>query len=757
VTHPVLRGIRIVDATTGLAGPVATRLLAEVGAEVIKIEPPAGDPVRKKQPAAFATWNRSKRGAVIDLTTPEGIASLYELLAEADVFVHELTPQRAAAVGLDDASLTRRYPQLVVTAVTAYPADHVDAERTDDELLVQARSGIMDEQLGHRPGPVVLRFPIANWPTAYLAAVGIVVRLMVRSATGRAGIAHTSLFQGLMAELAIVWHRAERPSDQMRVKIPLPRDRAFPAITLFECGDGIWIQTLGGFMENPLVIETIAMLGEEYIVVPFGALPTPEQREVWVRMFRSRPSSEWITAFNEGDVPAELVRSLGEILLDPGSKLNGYVVELDDPVWGHVVQAATPFHLTPAASVSGPAPALDGPSATTWEGSHVAASGADPYPAQPLAGLKVLDLGMFLAGPFAPMLLADLGADVIKLEPPTGDRMRTSELMFVACQRGKRSVALDLRAPEGREAFEALVRWADVVHHNLRMPAARTLGVDEESLRKINPDLIYCHVSSYGTTGPRADWPGYDPVAQAASGFMLEGAGEGNPPMWTRFGMMDHQAALSSLLPTLLALFHFRETGKAGRVDASLLGAAAMVNSETMVLTDGTFADVPHLDRDQRLLAPGRGIYQAADGWLAVSVRDDDELVRMLSGVGAGDHAAFEDEIGGRLRDEALAALECAGVPCAPVHLDHEQAYFDDALLRERGYTVAYEHPVYGRLEQPGATWDFGDLELTMQRPPPVLGQHSLEVLREVGVSDEQIAALLTTSALIVPESQGAE
>jgi crotonobetainyl-CoA:carnitine CoA-transferase CaiB-like acyl-CoA transferase len=744
----VLDGIRVVDLTSGLAGSVATLLLAEVGADVIKVEPPEGDRLRTEHPAAFATWNRSKRSVVLDLDDENDRRRLDTLLAGADVLVHGLTPERARSQGLDDATLAQRHRALVVSAVTGWPAAHEHAEEPAEELLVQARSGVMDEQLGHRAGPVVLRFPLASWPTAYLAASGIVVRLLVRRRTGRAGVAHTSLFQGLMAELAIVWHRAERPSDLMRVKIPLPRDRAFPAITLFECGDGVWIQTLGGFMENPLVIETIAMLGEEYIVVPFGVLPTPEQREVWVRMFLSRPSTEWIEAFQIGDVPAELVRELGHVLSDPETALNGYTTTVEDPRWGRVTQAALPFALTPAPEVTCPAPALGDADVPAWE-LVASPEGSAAYPDRPLAGLKVLDLGMFLAGPFAPQLLADLGADVIKLEPPTGDRMRTSELMFVACQRGKRSVAMDLRDPSTRPALEALVRWADVVHHNLRMPAARALGVDENSLRVINPEIIYTHVSSYGSQGPRADWPGYDPVSQALSGFMLEGAGEGNPPMWTRFGMMDHQAAMNSLFPTLLALYDKESTGRGGRVSASLLGAAAMVNSETMLLPDGTVADVPHLDNAQRLLAPGHGIYPTADGWVAVVARSADQVRALYDGLGVEDHDAFEARLAALPNDKALVELAGSGVACVPVALNNEQAYFDDPRLRAAGLTVAYEHPVYGRLEQPGVAWDFGDLAMVIERPPPTLGQHSRQVLAELGVPEADLVAMRSNGTLV--------
>lgn len=753
-TDSLLAGIRIVDLTSGLAGPVATMLLAEVGADVVKVEGPEGDWVRRDLPAAFATWNRSKRGVVLDVDTAEGRSGLDVLLAGADVVVHGFTSARAQALGLDDASLSVRFPRLVVSAVTGYPGGCADAERSDEELLVQARSGIMDEQLGHRPGPVVLRFPVAGWPTAYLAACGIVVRLLVRRRTGRAGIAHTSLFQGLMAELALVWHRAERPSGLMQAKIPLPRDMAFPAITLFQCADGRWIQTLVGFIENPLVMETIASMGEPYTLVAPGTLPDAAQRDLWRRMFLLRPSTEWIEAFHAGDVPAEAVQELGQVLVDPLTKLNGYAIEVEDPVWGRVTQAAAPFAVQPPPRVRSAAPELDPEaSVAAWLAEPAVTDEAGAaYPEAPLAGLKVLDLGMFLAGPFAPMMLADLGAEVIKLEPPDGDRMRPHEMLFVACQRGKRSVALDLSRPEARPALDALVRWADVVHHNLRMPAARALGIDEDSVRAINPRIVYTHVSAYGPRGPRAEWPGYDPIAQAVSGFMVEGGGAGNPPMWTRFGMMDHQAALSSLLPTLLALYRRDITGEGSRVDASLLGGAAMVNSETMVLPDGAVADVPHLDAEQRLIGEGQGIYRTADGWVAVVARGATTVAAMLGAVGSADHASFESAVSSMTTDQAVSALEAAAVPCERVRTNHEQAYFDDAELRARGLTVAYEHPVYGLLEQPGAFWDFGDLRLVLQRPPPILGQHSREVLHDVGIPSDVVDELCATGVLSEPD-----
>ncbi len=138
------------------------------------------------------------------------------------------------------------------------------------------------------------------------------------------------------------------------------------------------------------------------------------------------------------------------------------------------------------------------------------------------------------------------------------------------------------RRTTARPALEALVEWADVVHHNLRMPAARRLGIDYETVRSIDPQVVYCHTSSYGPEGPRADWPGYDQLFQASAGWEVLGGGEGNPPMWFRFGFMDHLCAMGSTVATLLAVYHRDRTGHGQRVTGSLLGAGVLTNGETL-------------------------------------------------------------------------------------------------------------------------------------------------------------------------------
>jgi crotonobetainyl-CoA:carnitine CoA-transferase CaiB-like acyl-CoA transferase len=754
----ILDGIRIVDCSSGLAGPVATHLLAEVGADVIKVEPPEGDHVRPS--AAFATWNRSKRGIVLDLHDEDGRAKLDHLLATADVLVHGFRPSEALARGLDDAGLIERHPHLIVAAITGYPANHPDAERPGWDVLVQARTGAMTEVDGARPGPIFLRFPLPSWAAVYLAASGILARLIVRQRTGQAGAAHTSLYQGMMAVLAMLWHRGERITDYMKAKMPLPKGFAAPAVSLFQCSDGEWLQTLLGYTVHPLVIETCAEIGEEYTEV-LGPIPTPEQVAVFQKVFAQRPRDEWLEALYAGDVPAAPVSPLGSVFRDEQAILNEYVVDVDDPVWGRARQTLAPYSIEPNPAVRRPAPVLGEHTDEVFDAapaqSPLASNDTQPYPRRHLLeGVKVLDLGMFLAGPFGPMMLADLGADVIKIEPLTGDRMRVDNQMtlFIGCQRGKRAIALDLRNPESRPVLERLVQWADVVHHNLRMPAARRLGVDYDAVKAINPRIVYCHASSYGAKGPKADWPGYDPIGQALSGWPVESSPPGKKPMWYRFGMMDHQCAMTSVIPTLLALYKRDRTGEGSFVTSSLLSGATETNSETMLLLDtDELAPYAKLDDQQTGVHPGYRIYPVAgEQWVAVAALGAGRMDALRAVAGVDDDDGLAAALGGREAGELLAALEAAEVPAEVVRQNWEGGFFDAEIDQPAQLAVAYDHVEFGRLEQPGAFWDLGDLELRLDMAPPILGQHTAEILHDLGFDNGAVQKMAESGVIGIPD-----
>ena len=747
--NSILSGVRVLDLSPSLAGQVATLLLAEAGADVIKVEPPGGDPLRNT--AAFATWNRSKRSVIVDLNQPLGRARLQHLLRGTDAIVHAFTPARAEILELDDLTLSDRFPQLIVCSILAAPVGHDDAERPNRDILVQARLGLMDEQQGHRPGPIYSRLPLPSWGACFLAAAGVLSRLIARQATGRGGPAHTSLLQGALAPLLVYWPR----DDNGQIVGGLPKGTP---TSLYECADGAWIHVmdLGGHVLSHLA------LGQEVLdELPPDELGASIEREprnffgdtgIMRPMFRRRTSAEWLQALHDADIPALPVQPLGEVLRDEQARLNGYAVEVEDSAWGRVIQAGVPFHVTPAIQPTGPAPSAGQHDAELLgrerEPSAVRGSRRRTYP---LEGLRVLDFGAWIAGPFAAMALADLGADVVKVDAVeiSGQAVHSTQGSALSGGlRGKRHIRLDLKHPRAAAILSRLVSWADVVHHNLRSQTVAKLGIDYARVRRSNPRVVYSHVNFYGPKGPRADWPGYDQLAQAYCGWEHESGGPGNPPMWNRLGVMDFLTSLASVNATLLGLIERARTGQGQRVATSILGVGALTASETMILADGTIAAYPRVDPAQTGLDPGYRIYEARDGWVAVGAIDDDERAALLKTAGTDDPAQLAQHLQGRSVSELLNELEQARVPAESVRLNQRDAFYDARVNREAGLVARYEHPSLGYVEHPGAFWQFGDLDLQLDTPPPVPGQHTREVLTEVGISSAEIDDLLAAGVV---------
>ena len=752
----VLDGIRVLDMAAGIGGSVAALLLAEAGADVVKIEGPWMGPRPVGAEHGVRTWDRSKRRVGIDLDTDAGRDGLGRLLARADVLIHELTPSRAASAGLDDAELARRHPRLVVSSVLSWPANHADAELPVDDLLAMARLGICDEQKAmNRSGPVMIRFPLGAWGAAYLAAIGIAARLLVRLDTGGGGPAHTSLAQGALVPMGMHWSRADHPSPALAMG--MPKEGGGSQVSLFECGDGAWIHLMNCPDQSPLMRAALDAMGEAGVkeandAVPGNSFGYPN-RGANIVALRTRPAREWLADFWANDVAAQPALEYGAVLGDEQSVLNGYVARVDDPEAGTITVPGVPLTVEPPCRIRFPRPASPVDPADVageWEAPRSEQHGGRPVVAGrswPLEGLKVLDLGNYLAGPYGPMLMADLGADVVKVESTTGDAMRHVGWAFIGCQRGKRSVSLDLKDGRTRPAIESLLRWADVVHLNLRMPAARRLGLDYETVKAVNPEVVYCHTSSYGPAGPRADWPGYDQLFQAACGWESLGAGDANPPMWHRFGFMDHQCAMASVVATLLALYRRRLTGRGSAVAASLLGAGVLTVSETYIGPDGRLAPVAGLDERQTQIEPGYGIIEVVDGWIAVACRTDAHRHALCAVAGTASLDVVPDALASRRRAAVLADLAAAGVPADEVREAQRDAFFDSPANIAAGLVADYPSWDFGRLQQPGAMWSFGDLGVRLDLAPPGLGQHTTEALTSVGVDPEEIRALLESGA----------
>jgi formyl-CoA transferase len=374
-----------------------------------------------------------------------------------------------------------------------------------------------------------------------------------------------------------------------------------------------------------------------------------------------------------------------------------------------------------------------------------------------------------MAGPFCAMQLCDMGADVIKVEPPGGDPTRhmgaragDDSTGFAALNRGKRGIVLDLKSAAGREAFVRLARGADIVIENFRPGVMRDLGLDYPTLSADHPGLIYASISGYGQTGPDARRGGFDLVAQGASGLMSVTGEPGGPPVKTGVPLTDLGAGLFALAGILAALHHRTSSGRGQHVDTSLLeaGLALSVWEAAEYFAAGVAPQA--LGSAHRFLAPYQAI-RCADGYITIGAGTDRLFAALCAGLGHPEwttQAEFADATSRVTHREALAAaiervtttastnewlrrLDRRGIPCGPINTYAEA--FDDPQVRARGMVVDLEHPALGRTRTPGTPIKMSETPPRVHGRAPQLGEHTREVLREAGFTDDEIARTISS------------
>ncbi|MGZ6013868.1 MAG: CoA transferase, partial [Caulobacteraceae bacterium] len=620
--------------------------------------------------------------------------------------------------------------------------------------------GVAFRQGAYGDQPIHLVLPLLWYGQGVLGASAIGAALLERRKSGKGQAVTVSGLHGL-SEVSGPVRVLEAP--------PLPRGQplgASPSYRLYRCGDGQWF-FLGTLFAN-FYLKAFQALGiedrwEELALDPLAA------RDTLMAIFATRPRTEWLQVLQDNGVPCAPVGPreawfAGETVAEGGLRLT-----FDHPTLGEVAIPAPPARLceTPG-SVRGLARRIAAPpvwpsrSKQEWA---APAAGGEGEGASPLDGVRVLDLGTVIAGAHAGGVLANLGADVIKIEPVEGDPFRSDGGGFMAYNRGKRGLGLDLKQPAAREVFYDLVRQADVVIDNYRFGVRARLGIDYATLKAINPRIISCSINAYGDKGPRATLPGFDPLLQAEGGMMQAQGGEGggaDEPILHTIPVNDVATSAVVSMSVIAALNARERTGEGQEIITSLMAQSLTFQLAEVVAYEGR----PPNDVGGRDCLGPRALhrfYECGDGgWLALvcETADQAQALGAVLGVHVGPGAltaprdgplalALAKAILGRRRDEAVQALLAAGVPAAPA-LRGPEAMESDWLWENRALE-RWVHPRLGDVVGVRAYADFSRTPAGFQRPTPDLGEHSSRLLAELGFAPERIESLLATGAIFEP------
>jgi crotonobetainyl-CoA:carnitine CoA-transferase CaiB-like acyl-CoA transferase len=744
-------GVRVLELTRGIAGRTAGMLLADLGADVVR----ASDdrPEEERDPGGLC-WDRGKVLTPLDGTSA---SELRRLAAVADVLLTDLAPAQIAGHWASPEAALAANPRLVHAWLPSYGARGRWAGLPDDPLLLAAVGGLADHFPAEAERPVAPVVPAVSYIHGAVAAAAVAAGLVGREAGGTGRSVVVSGLHAIAASQAAMMLAGEDGTAVLSAGKRLP---GAPNYRAYRCSDGRWLflaaLTPSFFFRTLEVLGRMDILVREDVAGEFTSLLRPEVGALvgadLATTFATRPRAVWLGLLDDAGIPAAPVATRDEWLSSEPVTSVGALLEADHPGLGRVVMPGilvalsdTPGrvrhlpsgeHVAAAASLwtsppfGGRAPLPGGP------------GGAAPARDLPLAGIRVLDISTFMAAPFASALLADFGADVVKIEAAEGDPYRVYSASYTAVNQRKRAAALDLRHPDGRGALLRLTAGADVLVDNLRAASLSRLGLGDGVLAAAYPRLVRCSVSAYGRTGPFAGLPGFDPVMQARSGMMLAQGGDGDP-VASVAPVHDVAAASLAALGIIAALFTRARTGRGQHVTTSLAASSLLVQSGELT----TFAGRPAAQAGG-VDFPGpsavRRYYQASDGWLAIAATTPAQVAALLSAVGRPEWGATLDDatlaeglsgvLARRPVDAWVAGLSACGVPaCVVLPRAGELA---DPFLVENDFSHVVDDPVAGKLRVVRAFSDWPGTRQPSGRPPrgTTPGEETAEVLAWAGI-----------------------
>ncbi|HKS90446.1 MAG TPA: CoA transferase [Tepidiformaceae bacterium] len=761
-------GLRVLDFSEGIPGPMACMHLADFGAEVIKIERPGGD--RMKDHPGYLCWNRNKQVMTLDLQRYDGLATAKSLLQTADAAVFDWAPGHLEQLGLDAVSLHGGNPALLHAWLPPFAARGRWATLPPDDGLVAAVGMASYSQMSYEDRPVHLVTPQVSYGHGMLAAGALAAGLFER---GRSGQGQALVVSGLHAIAALQAAGTMEASNIPTFPRAASSRGGTPNYRLYKCKDGLWL-FLGSltpqfFIRALDALDLMDLYVGEGIEGDYARMMQPGNRErvgdALDERFMEKTRDEWMQILHDADVPRGPVGISEEWFAGETVTANEMRLSFEHPRLGRVELPGAPVKLsdTPAQVRSLPArvAASDLPAHTPLVEPGEARGGG------PLAGVRVLDLGAFIAGTYAPAILSQWGAEVIKIEPPDGDPFRLGILGFMGYNRGKRSVILDLKQPAGREAFLDLVRDADIVLDNYRVGVRERLGIDYATLRAINPRIISCSVTGYGPRGPLSADPGFDPLLQARSGLM-HAQGSDEEPVFYSIPINDDASALMAAFGMLAALNARERTGEGQDVQTCLANQSILCQSGELTWYEGRPSNPPG-GRDCLGVSPLQRLYKCADGWLALACSAPEHFAQACLALGHPEwaarttaEAASRESVDGTLaaliadalvampRDEAVQRLLIRNVPAAPAV--NKEEFMSSAWVAENDYFGAEDHPQAGHVRAQRTLSEWSRSDSGYPRRSPVLGEHTVEVLREWGFGEARIQELLASGVAIQGE-----
>ncbi|MBF6570596.1 MAG: CoA transferase [Candidatus Binataceae bacterium] len=805
---PPFAGLRVIECGEGVAAAFAARLMADLGAEVIKVEPPDGDLTRRRGPfpndrpdpeqsGLFIYLNAGKLGITLDLTHAADRATLSKLLAHSDLLLHNVPVPQRSRNGLDSARLAADFPHLVIGAVSPFGDSGPYRDWKAYEINIVNAGGWTFVNPGSSESPDLPPLKtfgaLGDFQAGLHLCFAALTALWRRLAIGSGDQVEVSGQECIaaMLELTLVHY-----TYGGRLASRLGR-RAVAPWTIMECADG-YIMLLA--IEEDQWQRMVAMMGDPQWaheeIFATGALRSAHCEALYALM------GEWVRQWKVQDLFLEAQRR--RIPVAPVSTMRDlyaceqlidrkFFLPIEIGRAGAVPMPGAPFQSSAGGwQLRGPAPRLGQHNARSHREGNLAqrapgliagrAKLPPPRDAKPLAGIRILDLTWVWAGPYSTMQFAYMGAEVIRVEsrtrlcptrrvPPFADDISGVNRAgyFNQYSQGKRSMLLNLSDPEGVRIALELAKHCDLVAENFSAGAMDRLGLGYQRLRAVKRDIIMVSMSGFGQSGPWKNFLSYGPSAAALAGFFGLSGYTGMGPSQVGLSFADPTAGMFAAVAVMAALFHRARTGEGQYIDVSQLEATLALLPEGLLDYALNATQPPRVGNHDRWMAP-HDCYKALgdeNQWVSIAVGNEDEWRALCDAIGqpalAGDprfktaglrklnEPALDEIITGwtvvRDRWDVARRLQSHGVAAFPAMSNVDLAA--DPHLNERGFLVRLDHPEVGRRIQAGIPWTMAATPCRLEIPAPLLGADTDSVLRGLlKLSEEEIVRLRSAGVL---------